>query len=546
MLAISVLVLISLLLLAYANRVHLIISLIGYAQKVNNPVAPNRPVNWQNGGVWQGEGKRPPNIVVILTDDMGFNDVSYHGEGLIETPHIDRLAREGVQFTNGYAGSAVCATSRAMLLTGRYSTRFGFEFTPAPDAFGPILEQLVSIDPMPRKFQFPEIEAETVGASLPYEARGLPAEEITLAEELRSKGYRTLHVGKWHLGRDKPFDPRDQGFDESLMMESGLYLPTDSPDVVNARNEFAVLDSVQWQIMDHATSFNGSPRFAPDGYLTDYFTDQAIKAIEANKDTPFFLYLAHWGPHTPLQAKKQDYEAVGDNFPDHRSRVYAGMLKSVDRSVGRVMQALKDNGVDDNTLVIFTSDNGGANYIGMPDINKPFRGWKLSFFEGGTHVPFIMHWPAVLPSGKSFKHPISHLDIFTTALGAADLSPQAEKIDGVNLLPYLTGQKKGAPRDTLIWRSGQYQAILSKGWKMQRSKTPEKVRLFDLEQDPTEQNDVSAAHPQKITELSALLDSHNREQAAPKWPNAVLMPIWVDKTPADNVTLMDDYIVWPN
>lgn len=531
--------------LAYVNRASLMISFIGFVQKKMNPVALNREVTWQAGGTWRAKGQRPPNIIVILLDDMGFNDVSYHGDGLIETPHIDRLASEGVQFSDGYAGSAVCSTSRAMLLTGRYATRFGFEFTPTPTGFGTILQQLVSTDPMPRKFEFFDREG-TVGADIPFRGRGLPPEEITLAEELQAKGYRTLHIGKWHLGRDTPYAPRDQGFDESLLMANGLYLPVDAPNVVNARNEFAVLDKVQWEVLDYAASFNGSPLFRPKGYLTDYYTDEAIKAIEANKEQPFFLYLAHWGIHTPLQATKQDYDAVGDNFPDHRSRVYAAMIRAVDRSVGRVMQTLQDKGLDENTLVIFTSDNGGANYIGMPDVNKPYRGFKLSFFEGGTHVPFIMRWPGKLPAGSSYPHPISHLDIMPTALGAAQSAPQADLIDGVNLLPYVTGRKAGAPRDTLIWRSGDYQAILSKGWKLQRSERPQQTRLYHLAQDPTEQNNVAAAHPAKIAKLTALLDAHNAQQMSPRWPSAALIPIWVDKTPADNVTLEDDYILWPN
>ena len=531
--------------LAYVNRVSVIVYAIGTLSKAANPVAPNREVTWQNSGEWQGTGKRPPNIIVILLDDMGFNDVSYHGGGLIETPHIDRLAAEGVEFGNGYSGSAVCSTSRAMLLTGRYSTRFGFEFTPTPDGFSTILKQLRSADQMPRKFEFLDIDG-VAGSDLTYSERGIPTEEITLAEELRTKGYRTLHIGKWHVGTEKPNAPLGQGFDESLHMASGLYLPVDDPNVVNARNEFAVLDKVQWEVLDYAATFNGSEMFRPKGYLTDYYTDEAVKAITANKDQPFFLYLAHWGIHTPLQASREDYEAVGDNFPDHRSRVYAGMIRAVDRSIGRVMQTLKDNGLDENTLVIFTSDNGGANYIGMPDINKPYRGFKLSFFEGGTHVPFLMRWPGNLPAGRKYDHPISHLDVLPTALAAAKTTPQAAEIDGVNLLPYLTGQKTGAPRDTLIWRSGDYQAILSKGWKLQRSDYPKKTRLYDLAKDPTEQNDLSASNPEKLAALNALLDAHNEQQAEPLWPSAALMPIWIDKTPADDVTLQDDYIMWPN
>jgi len=543
----KVLLLIALLLLTvvsigYFNRAKLIVKAVGIIQKMNYPVAPYRAIDWQTGN-WQGDGERPPNIIVILTDDMGFNDVSLYGGGLIETPHIDRLGHEGIRFANGYAGSAVCAPSRAMLMTGRYSTRFGFEFTPAPGAFGPILQQLSKTDTAPRKFKFHEVHADH---EMPYEAKGMPSSEITLPEELKRAGYHNLHIGKWHLGRNKGMHPLDQGFDESLLMASGLYLPVDDPQVVNARNEFAILDSVQWEVLDYSASFNRSDNFRPKGYLTDYYTDEAVKAINANKDRPFFLYLAHWGIHTPLQATKQDYQAVGDNFPNHRTRVYAAMIRAVDRSVGKVMQALEDNGLDDNTLVIFTSDNGGANYIGMPDINKPYRGWKLSFFEGGTHIPYVMRWPRGLEGGKTYPHAVSHLDIMPTALGAAGLAPQAEVMDGVNLLPYLTGRNAGQPHDTLIWREGHYQAIMSGGWKLQRSMDPKKIRLFDMTADPLEQNEISEQNPEKVSALLAMLDAHNAEQAEPMWPSLVSIPIWIDKTPADNLSLNDDYIYWPN
>ena len=213
------------------------------------------------------------------------------------------------------------------------------------------------------------------------------------------------------------------------------------------------------------------------------------------------------------------------------------------------MQALKAHGLDDNTLVIFTSDNGGANYIGLPDINKPYRGWKLSFFEGGTHIPFAMRWPAGLKvpqGGLSYPHAVSHLDIMPTALGAAGLTPQAERVDGVNLLPYLTGRKTGRPHETLIWREGDYQAVMSGGWKLQRSQDPAKIRLYHLSDDPFEKNDVSADRPEKLAQLTALLEAHNADQADPLWPSRVSVPIWIDKTPAEQLTLQDDYIYWPN
>ncbi|MGI9344790.1 MAG: sulfatase-like hydrolase/transferase [Gammaproteobacteria bacterium] len=547
-LSLAVLLLIAVLtVVGYANRSTLMVKSMGLIQRTVSAPGPNQPVVWP-GGVWQDSGQQPPNIIVILTDDMGFNDVSMHGGGLIPTPHIDQLAHEGVLFANGYAGSAVCSISRAMLLTGRYSTRFGFEFTPAPDMMGPILQQLSHQDTMPRKFRFDEVHgaASHDGHELPFASRGLPPQEITLAEELQQAGYRTLHVGKWHLGRDAQLRPSAQGFDDSLLMESGLYLPVDSPDVVNARNEFAILDQVQWEILSYSASFNNSAPFEPDGYLTDYYTAEAVKAIEANKNRPFFLYLSHWGIHTPLQSSRADFEAVGDGFVNHRTRVYAGMIRAVDRSVGKILQALKDNGIDQRTLVIFTSDNGGANYIGMPDINKPYRGWKLSFFEGGTHVPFAMRWPGTLPAGQIYAHPVSHLDIFPTVLGAVQRQPAQELIDGVNLLPYVTQHKPGMPHETLIWREGDYQAIMSGGWKMQRSTHPSRIRLFHLEQDPFEQFDLSASHGTQIAALSQVLDAHNEQQAEPLWPSRIAIPIWIDKTLADQPSLEDDYIYWPN
>jgi uncharacterized sulfatase len=171
--------------------------------------------------------------------------------------------------------------------------------------------------------------------------------------------------------------PHDQGFKESLLMASGLYLPEDHPDVVNAKQDFDPIDRFLWAVMRFAVSFNGEKAFEPELYLTDYFTDQAVKAIEANRDRPFFLYLAHWAPHTPLQAAREDYEALS-HIENHRERVYAAMIRSLDRGVGRVLDALKDNGLEDNTLVLFTSDNGGAGYIGLPEVNSPFRGWKIN------------------------------------------------------------------------------------------------------------------------------------------------------------------------
>lgn len=532
--------------LGYSFRSTLIVKSLGFMTRVANPVLPNQSITWSTGAWTTPAGQnaqRPPNIIIILTDDMGFNDVSTYGGGLIKTPHIDALAKDGVRFENGYAGSAVCSPSRAMLLTGRYATRYGFEFTPTPDAMVPILRAMQADDPMPRKMKFTNVHE---AHDLPFRSRGLPSAEITLAEELKKAGYHSLHIGKWHLGLDDRLTPNAQGFDESLLMASGLYLPIDSPNVVNARNDFSILDNVQWELFTYAASFNGGPRFEPEGYLTDYYTQEAVKAIEANKSRPFFLYLSHWGVHTPLQALKSDYDALANKISSHQERVYAGMIRAVDRSVGAVMKALKDNGLDDNTLIIFTSDNGGANYIGIPDTNKPYRGWKLTFFEGGTHIPFFMRWPKTLPANLRYANPVSHLDIMPTALAAAGIATSTAKLDGVDLVPYLTGQKSGQPHNQLIWREGHYQAIMHRGWKLQINASSKITRLYNLELDPFEKTDLSLANAAKVQELMALLTLHNEDQAEPLWPSQVEIPIWIDKSLGDAPTLDDDYIYWPN
>ncbi|MDB4106505.1 sulfatase-like hydrolase/transferase [Alphaproteobacteria bacterium] len=547
---IVVLLLLGLVAVGYTQRVNIIVGVIGVVFKMGQGVGPNQEVTWQATDEAKNPSDRkdgPPNIIVILTDDMGFNDVSFYGGGMVDTPHIDKLASQGVNFRNGYAGSSVCSISRAAILTGRYATRFGFEFTPAPDPFATILKVLASETKGVRKMHFPEIAE---NHPLPYAQKGMPSREVTIAEYLKQADYRTLHIGKWHLGRSPEFLPNAQGFDDSLLMESGLYLPEDDPNVVNSKQSFDPIDRILWTILTYAASFNGGERFAPKSYLTDYYAEEAVKAIEANKDRPFFMYLAHWGIHTPLQAKKQDYDALADDIPDHRSRVYGAMIRAVDRSVGAVMQALKDNGLDENTLVIFTSDNGGADYVGLPNINKPYRGWKLTFYEGGTHVPFFMRWPGRLPAGETFTHPVSHLDILPTALGAAgiELEPRlAERdLDGVNLLPYVRGQKTEAPHDVLVWREGHYQAILANGWKLQVSEHPKMSRLYRLVDDPTEQIDLEKRHPEKVAELKALLALHNGGQADPMWTHQVEIPIVIDKTLEQPATHDDEHIYWPN
>lgn len=534
---------------AIGGREGVLITLVKLTQR-KDPL-PNQPVVWQPGtstASTLGAGaKRPPNVILIVADDLGFNDLSLNGGGVaggaVPTPRIDSIAREGVNFTTGYAGNATCSPSRAALLTGRYPTRFGFEYTPIPLQFSKLVGGHDAPGSPFRPIYHAEREAEVPDVA----AMGMPASELTMATLMKRGGYRTLHLGKWHLGEEPRFQPNAHGFDESLsiMGGGGMFLHQDDPNVVNAKIDFDPIDKFIWAAHPWGVQFNGGPKFAPSSYVTDYLSDEAIKAIAANRDRPFLMYLAYNAPHTPLQATKADYDAL-PQIKDHTLRVYAAMIRSLDRNVGRVLDALKQHGLDDNTIVVFTSDNGGAHYIGLPDLNKPYRGWKATFFEGGVRVPFFMRWPAAIPAGVSFKAPVSHFDIFATALAAAGIAlPTDRKIDGVDLLPYIAGGATGRPHDTLFWRSGPYRAVQSGDWKLQVSQTPRKDWLYDLAADPTEKNNLAAAQPAKVQELKALLAAFDKEQVKPVWPSMTEIPVGIDRPLNQPPQVGDDLIYWP-
>jgi arylsulfatase A-like enzyme len=531
---------------AYLFRVEILLTAISFMSDQRTPVGEHQDITWEAGPAMPKGDSNKPNIVLIVADDLGWNDLTFNGggvaQGSVPTPSIDSIAKDGINFTNGYAGQGTCAPSRAMMMTGRYGSRFGFEFTPTPAGMVTALNMMSSGQNKPPMILYDDAK------SIPYEEMGLPASEITIAELLKQQGYYTAHIGKWHLGRQNGSAPHDQGFDQSLLMQSGLYGEEDDPAVIKSQLAYDPIDRFLWAGMKYAASYNGSAAFKPGGYLTDYYTDEAVKVIEKNNNRPFFLYLAHWAPHTPLQAAKQDYDALS-HIDDHTERVYAGMIRGLDRGVGRVLQALKDNGLDDNTIVIFTSDNGGAGYIGVDDVNKPFRGWKITNFEGGIHVPYFIKWPARIPAGKTFDKPVHHFDIYATAADAAGARLGAEhKLDGVSLLPYAEGASaEPKPHDTLFWRAGNYRTVRHHDWKLAIDPLMNKIWLFDLATDPGEATNVAAQNPEVVMEMKALLAQHNAEMVPPLWDSAGASSINVDKhlrqeTDADN----DEYIYWSN
>ena len=537
--------------IAWQNRVSLLMFGIPILFNIMDPIAEEGLVNWSEGPneTSSDPSKRPPNIILILADDMGFNDLSLYnggaGDGSLMTPNIDALGLEGVIFDNGYAANAVCAPSRATIMTGRFSTRFGFEFSPFPKIGITIMQWMQdTAKEEPKLKTFIDFDlASKRGDILDL---GMPSEQITIAEILKDKGYYTAHIGKWHLGQMEGSHPIDQGFDDSLSMIGTLYLPENHPDVVNSRNLNDPIDNMVWTVGRFSASFNKSDDFEPDEYLTDYYTNNAIKVIEENKNRPFFLYLGHWAIHNPLQSLKSDYD-LHSHSGNHTLSVYSGMIEALDRSVGKIVKTLEENGLSDNTLIIFTSDNGGAGYIELPDINKPYRGWKLTHFEGGMHVPFLAKWPSQIKKGTRFLSPIHHIDIFHTIAAAAGASvPKDRKLDGVDLIPYIQGENKEKPHKTLFWREGHHQSVLHKGWKLIKADRPDKRWLFNLDKDPTERNNLSKDNPTKVSQLEKLLDLHNSEQAEPLWPSVLDSPMLIDKHGGQDYEEGDEYIYWPN
>lgn len=520
-----------------------------YIAQIKNPIYENVQINWEDGPKTRTSSK--PNIIVVLVDDLGFNQISSYGGGMsngnFKTPNIDNLAKDGVLCTNGYSSSPICSPSRASLLTGRFPTRFGYEFTPTTSSMMKAISLFSKKNEVADGVYYDKREENIID----IEQMGLPQSEKTIAEMLKPEGYHNIHIGKWHLGHANDFLPRKHGFDESLRIDQGsLFLPEDDENVINAKLEFDPIDKVLWGNLPYAVNFNEGPRMNPDGHLTDYLTNEAVKVIEKNKNRPFFLYLAYWAVHSPLQAKKEDYEKLSF-IENHDERVLASMVMTVDRGVGKIRDVLKKNNIDDNTIIIFTSDNGAPGYIGLPDLNKPYRGWKLTHFEGGVHVPFIVSYPNKIPKGITYNGRVSNLDILSTVASVAGVDMDRNDLkeiefDGANVLPYLIGENEGEPERVLFNKSGNYSFIIKEGWKLQVDLAQNKKWLYNLNEDPTEQINLIKSDLKKLNELEKILNKKLSEQVKPIWPSLLDWPIFIDKTLDETVNNNDEYIFWAN
>ncbi|NQU86330.1 MAG: sulfatase [Mariniphaga sp.] len=430
-----------------------------------------------------------PNFVFILVDDLGWADVKCNNpESFYDTPNIDKLAESGVCFTQAYAANPVCSPTRAAIMTGKHPNRVN------------ITDWIPGLDPKNRMLLGPQDEAK------------LDLNEVTIAEKLKENGYKTGFIGKWHLG-GKQFFPEDQGFDinigghEKGSPPGGYYSPYNNPKLTDG---------------------------AEGEYLTDRLTNESIQFIENNKDNPFFLYLAFYTVHTPIEASKKfisKYEAKREEleltYVAHKmegngwtklvqeNAAYASMVNSMDENVGKIMRVLKRTGLDKNTWIIFTSDNGGLSTLSRknaPTSNNPLRAGKGWCYEGGIRVPLIIAGPEVINTGRIEKQPAVSMDFYTTILNLAGIKHKPN--DGENLLPILTKQKQ-IHREEIFWHFPHYHgstwkpgsALRAGDWKLVVHYEENKFELFNLKNDPSEINDISKQDIEKLSEMKEKYNS---------------------------------------
>lgn len=408
--------------------------------------------------------KNQPNILVILVDDAGYNDFGFMGSKDMMTPNIDQLASQGVVLTDAHVAATVSSPSRACLITGRYGHRFGYECNPSDNDYG------VSLD------------------------------ELTIADVFKESGYRTAAIGKWHLGTLDKYHPNKRGFDYFYGMKAGgrdyFYDEKNSDRPGDERN--ILLNDKQ-------------VRF--DGYLTDVFSEKAVEFIK-NTDQPFMMYLAYNAVHTPMQATQEDL----DRFSGHPRQKLAAMTWALDRGVGTVIQGLKETGKFDNTLIFFLSDNGGATINNSS--NYPLKGFKGNKFEGGHRVPYFIVWNGKIKSGIKFDGLASSLDIFATAIDAAGISKTKNKLDGVSLIPYLSGKKKGNPHEILFWRKMDTRAIRMGDYKLIITHGVDSV-LYHVKSDLEEMNNILDQEPEVYKRMAKRLKQWEDEEC--------VEPLWTEK-----------------
>ncbi len=476
---------------------------------------------------------RAPNIILIVADDLGYSDLQCYGNIAIHTPNIDSLGSGGVRFLQAYVTSPICSPSRMGMITGRYQNRFGSEYMPY-DKFDPAFLKMIREHYIFERKKYPGLKTlkPHLGLNKNKYVTGLDAHEITLAQLLKSQKYATGLVGKWNLGDDPGNHPYERGYDYCYYFDGALtrYVddPVDTSRYINKHLPWAFSELPAWTPRAASTAIReGRNEVKDTGYLTFSLASKGMQFMEENKDHPFFLTLTFNAPHDPFQVPKSYFDRI-KNVNDSVKRVYYGMIEALDDAVGSIVEKLKQLHLDNNTMIVFISDNGGATYTRATD-NFPLRGGKCTHFEGGLMVPFFIKYPAAITGSQVFKNPVSSLDIFATVAGVANAPLPSDRVyDGINLLPFLT-KGGGYPHTVFYWRSGYSKAICKENWKLYINEKSKKKFLFNLESDIEEKNDLSSGMPQKVDELKNELDIWEKTQTVkPSWPSAADLLIEVD------------------
>jgi arylsulfatase A-like enzyme len=412
-----------------------------------------------------GSAATQPNLVIFYADDLGWGELGCQGDAEIPTPHIDSLAKNGIRFTNGYVAATYCSPSRAGLMTGRYPTRFGHEFNSVANV------------------------------------TGLRLDQTTLATRLKTLGYATAAIGKWHLGGGPEYRPTRRGFDEffGTLANTPFFHPTNFVDSRVSNDVRAITD--------------------PTFYTTDAYAERALDWMTKNASKPYFLYLPFNAQHAPLQAPKKYLERF-PKITDEKRQLFAAMMAAMDDAIGRVLAQVRAMGQEENTIFFFISDNGGPT-SSTTSKNGPLRGFKMTTYEGGPRIPYLMQWKGKIPAGKTYDFPVMNLDVLPTAITAAGGKVDSSwKLDGVDLLPYLTGANAARPHPTLYWRYGPQWAIRHGDMKLVVSKGGSgQPELYNLAADIGESKDLASAQPAKVKELQALWDKWSAEQAPASAPD---------------------------
>ena len=423
---------------------------------------------------------RKPNILIIVADDLGYGELSCQGNPQIPTPQIDSLARSGVRFTSGYVSGPYCSPTRAALMTGRYQQRYGHEFNPGPG----------------------RAASGTFGLSL---------KEKTVGDRFKELGYATGWFGKRHLGYLPPYHPLKRGFDEYFGFLGGAH---DYLDAAGDKRNPILRGTMPVKEID---------------YTTDAFGREAVAFIEKHRSEPWLCYLAFNAVHAPLESTEK-YLLRFPNIEERKRHTFAAMLSAMDDAVGSVLNKLREHHLEENTLIFFISDNGGPTRQTTSG-NGPLRGFKAQTWEGGIRVPWIIQWKGHISGGRVDDRPVIQLDILPTALAAAGVAARPEwQLDGVNLLPYLMGEKSGMPHDALYWRFGQQIALRMGNWKLVKAPgggvgpvgrggkaSTAGAQLYNLQQDIGEKENLAAKEPEKLKKLAAVWDKWNRDLVDPAW-----------------------------